>query len=237
MKRIEARPLHHEVAHQIREMIRKGTLATGERIVEKRFCDALGISRTPLREALRVLHSEGIVDLVPRRGAYVTQPSIQEVRDLFEVMAVLEGLCARAAAARLGAEDLARIESLHETLEQCYADRDEERYIHANHALHKLVQHLAENQVLNEVASGLRQRMLLHRFRQLYQTDRFDQSIREHRELLEAFRHRDAAAAQAVMERHLRRQCEALETLYQPGAPAEPGQESPPATGHRRRKS
>lgn len=233
MQRIEPRPLHHEVAHQIREMIRKGTLCTGERIVEKRFCDALGISRTPLREALRVLHGEGLVDLLPHRGAFVTQPSIQEVRDLFEVMAVLEGLCARTAAARTTSEDLAKLERLHETLEGCYAARDAERYIHANNALHKLVQQLAENQVLDEVVSGLRQRMLLHRFRQLYQADRFDQSIREHRELLEAFRRRDPAAAQAAMEHHLRRQCEALETLYRTPSDAAP---PPPATGDKRRK-
>jgi len=214
IQRIRSRPLPQEVTDQIREMIRKGHLEQGQKISEVEFCEELGISRTPLREALRVLAGEGLIDLVPRRGAWVSRPTIGEIQDMFEVMAVLEGLCARMAAEHLTEAELAELETLHHALEDAYRARDEEQYIQANHAYHGLVQELADNQTLNAIVSGLRQKIFLYRYRQLYQPDRFDQSIREHRELLEAFQGRDGALAEALMKRHLQRQCEALVDLY-----------------------
>lgn len=222
---IRTRPLPQEVADQIREMIRKGHLEQGQKISEVEFCAELGISRTPLREALRVLAGEGLVDLVPRRGARVTRPTIGEIQDMFAVMAVLEGLCARVAAEHLTAPRLAEVEGLHQALEDAYRDRDEEAYIQANHAYHRLVQELAENQTLNAIVTGLRQKIFLYRYRQLYQPDRFDQSIREHRDLLEAFRARDGSRAEALMKNHLERQCEALVALYR--TETEEGAEDP----------
>jgi len=215
IQRIRSRPLPQEVADQIREMVRKGHLEQGQKISEVEFCEELGISRTPLREALRVLAAEGLVDLVPRRGAWVSRPTIHEIQDMFEVMGVLEGLCARVAAEHLSGAQLAELEGLHQALESAYRDRDEEQYIQVNHAYHGLVQTLADNQTLNGIVSGLRQKIFLYRYRQLYQPDRFDQSIREHRDLLEAFRARDGTRAEALMKRHLQRQCEALVALYQ----------------------
>jgi DNA-binding GntR family transcriptional regulator len=213
-RKIEARPLHQDVADRIREMIRKGQLEQGQRISEVAFCEELGISRTPLREAFRVLAAEGLVEVVPRRGARISRPSIAEIQDMFAVMEALEGLCARIAAERLSEGDLARLEILHAALERAYARRDEEAYIQANHAYHEFVQELTHNATLNGIVNGLRQKIFLYRYRQLYQPDRFDQSIREHRALLEAFRRRDPAGAEELMKEHLRRQCEALTALY-----------------------
>ncbi len=218
VRRIPVRALHETVANRIREMIRKGELTTGQRIVEKRLCQELGVSRTPLREALRTLSSEGLVELVPNRGAFVSKPTMAEVRDMFEAMSVLEGTCARLAAARMSASDLERLERLHEKLERCYADRDPECYIQVNHTYHTLVQKAAGNRTLDGILSGLRHKVFLHRYRQLYQPDRFRASMEEHRMLMEAFRRRDPGAAERVMREHLINQCEALVHVYESSA-------------------
>ena len=210
MKKITSRSLGQEAADQIRELIRQGKLHTGERIVETELCAKLGISRTPLREALRSLSAEGLVRLVPNRGAFVTEPSAGEIRELFEVMGILEGACACMAAEKLTDAGLRELERLHEELERHYAARDHEGYITANNLYHTFVQELAHNKALSAVINGLRAKIFLHRFRQLYVQDRFDRSIGEHRELLAAFRDRDAGRAEAEMKSHLARQCDAL---------------------------
>jgi DNA-binding GntR family transcriptional regulator len=213
--RIPIRSLSETVAQRIRDMIRRGVLNKGDRIVEKQLCDALGVSRTPLREALRILKSEGLIDLVPHRGAYVAQPSMQDIRELFDVMSILEGACARVASQRMSKTDFARLEKLHQKLEKHFEHKDHEKYLEVNHKYHSLVQELAGNKLLNEILGGLRQKILLYRQRQLFQPDRFEASMKEHRLLLEALRNRDTNAVESLMKTHLMNQCEALRTLYE----------------------
>jgi DNA-binding GntR family transcriptional regulator len=210
MAKIAARSLHAAATTKIREMIRRGALVVGQKIVEKKLCEELGISRTPLREALRSLSSEGLIHLVPNKGAFVSQPSPEEIRDLFEVMTTLEGTCARIAAERMEPESLAQLEALHQELEQHAAAGDRESYISANHRYHTFVQERTGNQVLNELINGLRQKILLYRYRQLYVQDRLAKSIQEHRSLLEAFRRGDPQQAEQLMKLHLTNQGEAL---------------------------
>jgi DNA-binding GntR family transcriptional regulator len=214
MHRIETKTLHQEVAERIRDMIRKGLLVKGQKVDEKSFCESMGVSRTPVRESLRILHSEGLIDLIPHKGAYVSQPPIKDISDMFEVMSVLEGTCARLATKNMKEKDFKRIESLHAKLEKDYQRRDHEAYLKTNNTLHVLTQDLSGNKVLNDVINGLRQKIFLYRHRQLYQPERFRESIKEHRDLLVAFRKRDAVLAEAVMKRHLIKQCEALVGLY-----------------------
>ena len=214
MYRIQTKALHQEVTDQIREMIIQGTLEKGQKINEKFLCESMGVSRTPVREALRILNSEGLIELIPNKGAYVSQPCIEEINDLFEVMGVLESTCARLAAKKMRDEDLVKIEALHHELEKHYQKRDHEAYLASNHRFHCYIQELSGNKVLNGVINGLRQKVLLYRQKQLYQPKRFDQSIQEHRDLLNAFRKGNANGAEASMKRHLRKQCEALIGLY-----------------------
>jgi DNA-binding GntR family transcriptional regulator len=213
--KIPARPLSQEVAQRIRDMIRKGLVRKGDRIIEKQFCQSLGISRTPLREALRILSSEGLIDLVPNKGAYVAQPSMREIRELFEVMSILEGTCARVVAEKMTESELEKIEKLHEKLEKHYEERDHEKYLKVNQRYHVLLQEMTGNKVLNDVVNGLRDKILLYRYRQLYQRDRFRASMNEHRALMEALRTRDPIAAESIMKKHLMNQCEALRALYE----------------------
>lgn len=214
MGKIHVKTLHQEVADRIREMIQRGDLICGQKIDEKILCESMGVSRTPVRESLRLLHSEGLIDLVPHKGAYVSKPRIEEIKDMFEVMGMLEGMCARLAADRMGRGDLRKIESLHAKLERRFAEKNRERYLEVNHELHVLLQELSGNQALQGVIFGLRQKILLYRHRQLYQKNRFEQSMMEHREILEAFRERDPENAESAMKEHLKNQCDALVEYY-----------------------
>jgi len=220
MHKIETRTLHQEVVDQVREMIRRGQLVKGQKVDERFLCESMGVSRTPVRESLRILHSEGLIDLVPHRGAFVREPPIEEIKDMFEVMSLLEGMCARVATQKMTEKDLKKIEALHQKLEGHYGKRDHESYLDTNNVLHTFIQELSGNKTLNEVITGLRQKILLYRHRQLYHQNRFEESIQEHRDILEAFRMKDAARAEASMKRHLMKQCEALIELYAHG-PAE----------------
>lgn len=215
--RIEPRTLHQEVAGRIREMISTGVLSKGQKISEKFLCDTMGVSRTPVRESLRILHSEGLIDLVPHKGAFVSRPPMKEISDMFEVMSVLEGTCARLAVQKMQADDLKKIKILHQRLETHYTRSDHKAYLAANHDFHVFIQELGGNPVLNDVINGLRQKILLYRHRQLYQPERFRQSIEEHRTLLEALESGDADRAETLMKQHLLRQCEALVGLFPDG--------------------
>jgi DNA-binding GntR family transcriptional regulator len=214
MYKIRTKTLHQEIAGQIQRMIRKGTLVKGQKIDEKSLCESMGVSRTPVREALRLLKADGLIDLIPHRGPYVSQPCIEEINDMFKVMSVLEGTCALLATTKMKKKNFTRIESLHEELEEHYQNRDHEAYLKSNNVFHVFIQELAGNKVLNDVINGLRQKILLYRQRQLYQPERFEQSIQEHRGLLEAFRKKDPSLAESLMKRHLLMQCEALVGLY-----------------------
>jgi DNA-binding GntR family transcriptional regulator len=213
MKAIQKKTLHEEIANNLRDMIMSGELREGDKIKENNLCDMMGISKTPLREALRVLSAEGLIRLIPNRGSYVTTPTFEEIKEMFDVMSVLEGVCARTAAEKMNAKDFSKLEKLHNKLEESFRRRDQKKYIHQNNSYHALVQELAGNKTLNQIVNGLRQKILLYRFQSLNLPERFEQSIREHRDLLAAFRNRDPEKAEMLMTSHLKKQCEALEQL------------------------
>ena len=214
MKRIQAGYLAQEAAKRIREMIRKGALKKGDRILEAPMCQAMGVSRTPLREALRILSSEGLIELIPNRGAYVAQPSIKDIGEMFYVMSILEGTCARVCVEKMDDEGLRRLDDLYRKLEEHCQAEDREKYMAVNHSFHSLVQELAGNSVLSEVIDALRQKILLYRYRQIYQPNRLKESMQEHRLLQRAFRERNPEAAERFMQEHLTRQFNALKSVY-----------------------
>ena len=213
LKVIEKKTLHEEIANNLRELIMSGELQEGDKIKEDELCSSMGISKTPLREALRVLSVEGLIQLVPNRGSFVSTPTFEEIREMFDVMSVLEGICARAAAKKMSAKDLATLEKLHNKLEKNFKRRAQREYIRINNQFHSFVQELAGNRTLNQIVNGLRQKILLYRYQSLNLPERFEQSIQEHRDLIEAFRKKDSKKAETLMRRHLKTQCDALEKL------------------------
>jgi DNA-binding GntR family transcriptional regulator len=194
-------------------MIMSGELMEGDKIKENELCALMDISKTPLREALRVLSAEGLIRLIPNRGSYVTTPTIEEIKEMFDVMSVLEGVGARAAAKKMNDKDFEKLENFHHQLEKHSKRKDQGRYIHFNNLYHAFVQELAGNGTLNQIVNGLRQKILLYRFKSLNLSGRFEQSIQEHRDLLEAFRKRDADKVESLMKSHIKKQSEALKKL------------------------
>ncbi len=213
MKVIQKKTLHEEIANNLREMIMSGELREGDKIRENGLCDMMGISKTPLREALRVLSAEGLIRLIPNRGSFVTTPTFEEIKEMFDVMSVLEGVCARTAVEKMSEQDFLKLEKLHQKLEKNFGLKDQKEYIHQNNLYHAFVQELAGNKTLNQIVNGLRQKILLYRFQSLNLPGRFEQSIEEHRSLLKAFRDRDPKKVEILMKSHLKKQCDAMEKL------------------------
>lgn len=210
-QRIEHSALYVQVAERLRQRIYEHKLLPGQAIDEKELCDLFGISRTPLREALKVLHSEGLVELIPRRGCFVKALELEEMRELFPVMAVLEGLCAREAVMHASEEEFDRLEELHAQLEEHAAAGNIDAYYDVNFQVHQLVQEMSRNRWLQRVTSDLRKILRLARHAQLTIDGRLQQSLQEHRKIMEDFRRRDADAVEQTMKEHLNAQLDALE--------------------------
>ncbi|MGD8561549.1 MAG: GntR family transcriptional regulator [Desulfarculaceae bacterium] len=212
-KPIKKRALHEYIVDNLVDMILTGELTEGEKINEQYLCDTLEISRTPLREALRVLGAEGLVELIPQRGHFVAKPTFDEVLDMFALMAVLEGFCAREATQKMSDEDLKKLKKLHEQLELAYKNDNQKTYLDYNNQLHLFLQDLASNVIANQVVLGLRRRMLLFRYKTLNLEGRFKHSIEEHREIIKSIEGRDPDEAEKTMRNHIKEQAEVLKIL------------------------
>jgi DNA-binding GntR family transcriptional regulator len=204
------RPLYLEVAERVRELIYRNELKPGDWIDEVALSQQLAISRTPLREALKVLHGENLVQLVTRKGCRVNELDDNDLLDLFPVMASLEGLCAKLATQRLKPVDLKRLEQIHERLERHAAKQNVDGYYEANREFHRRLQDLSGNRWLMRITDELRNVMVLARHRQLTLHGRLQASLAEHRGIMQALRGRDAEAAAEAMYKHLCRQESAL---------------------------
>ncbi len=205
--------LHERVADTLREEIFAGTLAPGSFVDEVALCERLEISRTPLREALKVLTAEGLVRHEPRRGCFVNEVTEQDLDDIFPVIALLEGRCAFEAARNASDADLAVLESLHQQLEAHAEARRIVDYYQTNHAIHEAIITLANNRWLAQVIGDLRKILKLARLQGLHAPGRLDQSLTEHLAVFAALRARDSEGAEAAMRTHLTRQREALREL------------------------
>lgn len=212
-QRIVRQALYLEAAERLREMIRSRTLAAGEWVDELRVAAQLGISRTPLREALKLLASEGLVRLEPRRGCFVNELSMRDMDDIFPLMAMLEGRCAFEAARKAGPEDIRRLAALHETLQGHAAAGRIDDYYEANYVIHEAIQALADNRWLSDTIGNLRKVLSLSRHKSLILPGRMRASCAEHMAIFAAIRDHDPERAEAVARKHLLRQLDALHTL------------------------
>jgi DNA-binding GntR family transcriptional regulator len=222
---ITHRALYEQVADRVRQLIYRGDLAPGAWIDERALVERFGISRTPLREALKVLRAEGLVRLTPRRGSFVAgELTPQDLDEIFPLMALLEGLCALEAVRKASPEDVRRLEAIHARLERHAAAGDVDRYYEQNYGFHEAIQEIAANPWLSRTVSELRRFLRLLRGRQLRVPGRLDASLAEHRKLMRALRRRDAEEAEQVMRAHLMAQRAALaaqDAGASPPAPAE----------------
>ncbi len=211
--RLVLNSLHDEVAAKLRERIFDGVLAPGSFIDELGLCAEWAISRTPLREALKVLAAEGLVRHEPRRGCFVNQITERDLDEIFPVIALLEGRCAFEAASNATDADLVALEQMHDRLNRCAKARRINDYYQANFAIHEAIITLADNRWLAQVIGDLRKIVKLARLQQLHAPGRLDQSLSEHMAVFAALKARDAEGAEAAMRTHLTRQRVALREL------------------------
>jgi len=201
--RIAPLALYQEVAERLRQRIYSHELPPGSWVDEQALADDYGISRTPLREALKVLAAEGLVTLKPRRGCYVTEISERDLDEIFNVMALLEGQCAQLTARKATDADLERLRKIHETLEKAAANGDIGGFFEANQAFHHAVQSIADNRWLLHVIEDLRKVIKLSRQHSLFGEGRLEQSLAEHRGVLAALAARDEKRAETLMRTHI----------------------------------
>ena len=211
--RLVPNSLHDEVAAQLRDRIFAGELMPGTFLDEARLAEQLQISRTPLREALKVLTAEGLVRHEPRRGCFVNEVTEQDLDEIFPVLALLEGRCAREAATNATDADLQELEVLHDKLNRHAKARRITDYYAANFAIHEAIITLAGNRWLAGVIGDLRKIVKLARQQQLHAPGRLEQSLSEHLAVYAALKARDPEGAEAAMRTHLSRQREALREI------------------------
>jgi DNA-binding GntR family transcriptional regulator len=199
--RLAERALYEQVAERLRQRIVAHTLAPGSWIDEQAIAAELGISRTPLREALKVLAGEGLVTMKLRRGAYVTEVSARDLDEVFHLLALLESDAAGEVARSATPAQLAELLALHEQLEAGVADRD--RFFAANERFHMRLLEIADNRWRIQLVADLRKVMKLNRHHSLFKQGRLEASLKEHRQLMSALKARNAERAQALMQRHM----------------------------------
>jgi DNA-binding GntR family transcriptional regulator len=236
MKIVKA-SLHNEAVARIRDMIMEGKLEAGSKVSEKDLCALFGISRTPLREALKVLATEGLIVLLPHRGARVARLTGKDTADLFQVMGALEGLAGELACARITDEAVEEIRARHHEMLAHYARGDRTQYFAANQAIHEAIVAAADNSVLGVLYESLRGRIRPARFMANVTRERWDQAVREHGEILDALSRRNGARLRNLLQEHLRHKYQALMASAEsapnaarlPPAPGTPRSPSPPS--------
>jgi DNA-binding GntR family transcriptional regulator len=195
--------LHDMVTARVRDLIVEGRLAAGERINESRLCMQLGVSRTPLREALKVLASEGLVELTSHRGATVATCSIDAVRDMMLLMSRLEAFACELAAARATRAELASLRNAHDAMVEAFRAGDRTEYFRINQGIHCAVVAIAGNRSLGPFHGLLHARMKRFRYQGNDLPENWAESVVEHEAIMAALERRDGRAAAAAMQAHL----------------------------------
>jgi DNA-binding GntR family transcriptional regulator len=201
------RALYEEVAELLRQRIYRRELEPGSWIDELKIAEEYGISRTPLREALKVLAAEGLVTMKVRRGAYVTEVSEQDLHNVYHLLGLLESDAAGVVATQATEAEQQELQALHDELEAAAADRD--RFFALNERFHMRLLEIADNRWRDQMVADLRKVMKLNRQNSLLKSGRIEESLAEHRAVMAALRRRDAAGAAKAMQAHFRNGLEA----------------------------
>ena len=201
------RALYEEVAEQLRQRIFSRELEPGSWIDEMKMAEEFGISRTPLREALKVLAAEGLITMKVRRGAYVTEMSEKDLRDVYHLLSLLESDAAGVVATTATEAQRKALQDLHAELEAAVDER--ERFFAVNERFHMLLLDLADNRWRSQMVADLRKVMKLNRHNSLFKEGRIEDSLHEHRAILAAMVAGDASAAVVAMRKHFAQGLEA----------------------------
>jgi DNA-binding GntR family transcriptional regulator len=203
--RIRRTVLHQEVAERLRDLIIEGTLEPGQRINERVVCDSFGISRTPLREALLVLAGEGLVELLPRRGARVARLGPAQIRDVLELLGGIEALAGELACARATDQIIAGIQERHARMLECYRRGEMLEYFKLNESIHDAIVGAAGNRALVEAHRPLRTRVLRALYLPNARAERWRAAVAEHEAFITALQDRDGPRLAALLREHKER--------------------------------
>ncbi len=202
----EDQSLHDEILTRLRDYIVEGNIPDGDRMPERQLCEMLGISRTPLREALKVLASEGLVELLPNRGARVRQLSEHDLGELFDVMGGLEALAGRLACENITDAEIAEIERLHYEMYGFYLHRDMHSYFRVNQLIHQKIVEASRNATLRSTYANFAGRIRRIRYSANFarKRERWGEAMREHETILDALRRRAGSELGDILFAHLR---------------------------------
>lgn len=196
--------LHSEVLHKLRMLILDGEFLPGSRIVERAVCERLAVSRTPLREAFKVLAAEGLIELLPNRGARVAEFSEQDTRDAFQVLATLESLAGMLAAVRASDDEIAEVRALHYQMHAHFLRRELPQYFELNRAIHWRIVKLSGNAPLDHHLGMLTRRVAHARYAAFCWTETFwVHAMKEHEDILDALVRRDGTRLGQLLHDHL----------------------------------
>ena len=203
LPKLERRRLHDTVVDSLRNFIVEGILKAGTKLNERELCETLGISRTPLREALKVLAAEGLIDISPNRGASVSSLSATEIRDTFELLSGLEAFAGELACERITQVELAEIKALHYAMLACRAQEDLSGYYNFNRQIHDRINQAARNDALRQTYLSVNRKLQALRFRSNFQKSKWDSAIDDHQDMLVALEARDGKRLAAILRQHL----------------------------------
>ena len=203
MPRLERQRLHDTVVEHLRSFITEGVLSAGQKLNERELCDTLGISRTPLREALKVLAMEGLIEINPNRGASVARMSEQEIRETFELMSGIEAFAGQLACERITEQELDEIKALHNAMVVSKNQNDLPGYYHRNRSIHDLINLAARNSALRQVYLSLNRRIHSLRYLSNQQAPKWDRALHDHEDMIVALQERDGKRLSEILRHHL----------------------------------
>ena len=195
--------LHEQAAHRLRQMLVENRIAPGAKLNERELSDELNVSRTPLREAIKMLAAEGLVELLPNRGAIAVELTEADVLNTFEVMAGLEAQSGELAAQRVTDDELIEIKAMHYEMLAAYTRQDLPSYYRLNASIHSAINAAAKNPVLTATYRQVNARLQALRFRSNQDGDKWKAAVKEHEQMISALTARDAAAMRSVLMSHL----------------------------------
>lgn len=200
---IVRKTLHEELVDHLQAMILGGELVPGEKVPERALCEQFAVSRTPLREALKVVASVGLVRLEPNRGAWVAEVTADEIEEVFPVLGALEALAGEMACRQVTDEEIDAIRGLHRRMGDCFRDRDLDRYFRLNQEIHHAIVQAARNPTLASTWQALSLRVQRARYLANMSDDRWSAAMAEHDKILQLLEARDAARLGKLLARHL----------------------------------
>ena len=207
--------LPQQVADLLRRRLVEGELSPGSKLNERMLCEQLGVSRTPLREALKLLTAEGLISFQPNRGATVTQLSLTELAETFPVMGVLEALAGELAASHASGTDLIELRQLHDEIVRKYEKQDLKSYFAANQRFHERLVEAAHNETLASHYHQLAGRVRRARYRANLSLERWARSVGEHEQIIAALEDRDGLALSRILRAHIDHKFETVRDAMQ----------------------